>query len=173
MKNLPLPFFLLVLFTTSSFNFILAQNDSSVFKNRIYAELGGPCGHYSLSYERRVYEKRNKFLSVAVGFSPSLFTGFDDYSSPFTPRLSFQIKNNIKFKKNYFEYGLALTNYLSSYRPFRFRTNRISLAILPLLGYSRDISNKFNIGLYFTPLVYEAGYEFTPWGAVRIAYRLN
>ena len=175
MKTIILPFslFFVLFFTTSSWNNLLAQSDSSLFKNRIYVELGGPCGHYSLSYEKRIYEKRNKFLSVAIGIAPTLFTGFHDLSSPVTPRLSCQIKNNIKFKKNYFEYGLALTNYLYSDKPFKFRFNRVSLAIFPLLGYSRDLTKKFNLGLSFTPLVYDDGYDFTPWGAVRLGYRLN
>ena len=155
-----------------SCNALFSQVDTSLFKNRISFELGGPLGYYSLNFERRVYEKRKRFLSMAVGVSA--IPSSDPYygSKRFSPRLSFQIKDNIKFKKNYFEYGLALTNYYWTYSLIH-NFDESSLAIFPILGYSRDISNKFNLGLYFTPLVYDDGYDFTAWGAVRLGYQLN
>lgn len=158
---------------TISCNYLFSQKDSSFFKNRIILELGGPCGHYSAIYERRVYERKNKFLSLAISLAPTLLKSNDYNSSNFTPRLSFQIKDHLKFKKSYFEYGIALTNYYYSNKPFNLNVNNIYIAILPIIGFSRDFTAKFNLGLYFTPLIYDEGYDFYYWGAIRLGYRLN
>ena len=158
---------------TVSHNVVFSQPDTLFFKNKICFELGGPGGHYSVNYERRVYEKENRFLSIAVGFSPTLLKYQDNYTSRFLPELSFQIKDNLKRKKNSFEYGLAFTNYLQSNKPFYFSLSSISLEIFPIIGFRRDITNKFNLGFDFTPLVYDEGYDFMPWGAIRLGYRLN
>ncbi|OFX51642.1 MAG: hypothetical protein A2046_09790 [Bacteroidetes bacterium GWA2_30_7] len=166
-------FSIVLLFLTLFFNNkVFSQNDS-LFKNRINIEMGGVAAHYSVNIEKRLFNKTKNYLTVILGFSPSLAINSPEIYSKLSPRVYLQIKDNIKFKKNYLEFGASSTVYYWINKPFSIKTQRLHLALFPIIGYSRDISKKINLGFYFTPIVYDVKPDFILWGAIKLGYNLN
>lgn len=156
---------LIVVFFTS---IAYAQTDSIKLRS-VFIELGGIAGQYSINYDKIVYTKNNDGLILGVGFAPTLLIEFD-----FSPRIPIQAKWFRKINKHIIEAGIGIVPYVYYDTNISFGRNLkdTELAILGQIGYKYLLPNRdLYLGIAFTPLIFDQGFDLFPWGALRFGRR--
>ncbi len=132
----------------------IALHSISQSKNTLNLEFFGKSVIYSLSYERHLFEKANKNISVSFGFGILPLKNVQVYSLPAN------IYYNIGLKTTKLELIGGMTYLMASQRndetkPFR---NSAQLLLSTGIGIKKTIG-KFNLRANFTPLwgLYQTG----------------
>jgi len=174
---------LIILFTVlffSSQSIITAQEStpSNLSKNYVSFEVGGSGGAYSFNYGRIIFKNNKWQMEANIGFSVMPVLLYDTYKFyPTIPfgvsvlygsghhRLKFGIQNTlysgyvyVNPKQNEYRNGALISK--PEYK------SKFHESILPVIGYQYQINTNFFVNVVFTPLVYDNGFTFTPWGGI-------
>jgi hypothetical protein len=146
------------------------QNDSTIKRNSLCAELGGTGIYYSLGYDRDIVAKKNWGLTIGAGLS-----GFK-YREAVNLLFPIQVKAYYKLKRHKLEFGLGVTplyyHYVSdsSGDNYYHESDGSNTYFFAVLGDKYALfNNRWYIGIAFTPVIM---YDNTmyPWGALRVGY---
>jgi len=149
---------------------LVAQTDSLV-KNRVYLEVLGPGGLYSINYERIIKTNGLAGLSTRIGISYDFFG--NSFFYPLDIHFSFGKKRKLEVgggvsviwnlvydkkevREKYKGMGVA------SVPPFR-------ILYYPLVGYSQNLKKNFFFAVRITPILsYNNAQQYViiPWGGV-------
>jgi hypothetical protein len=148
---------------------INAQNNTFKF-NRVYVEIGGFAGWYSVNYERNFTLSDRWRIAGGIGFSPTLYWSELLYDYDFSPRIPIRLKFIYTSGNHSFENGLALTPYFHSkhINSSKF-IERSEFAFFFPIGYKYSFCKKnFFIGATITPILYNSELQNFPIGALEL-----
>jgi hypothetical protein len=170
--------FALILFTGQSIITAQESNPSSLSKNYISLEVGGSGGAYSFNYGRTVFKNKNWQMEANIGFSVMPVLLYDTYK--FYPTIPFGVSVLYGSGNHRLKLGIQNTLYSgyvyvnpkqSEYRNGALISkpeyqSKFHESILPVIGYQYQISSHYFVNVVFTPLVFDNGFTFTPWGGI-------
>lgn len=141
--------------------------------NNIFIALGGPAGHYSLNYGNNIYFDKHYGLGGSIGISPSLIPISKGEKFQFSPRFTVQVQGLYRVHAHELELGGATSTYTYYYpHNTEHKFDKMQTAIFFDAGYSYKFNNGLYTGIYFTPMLFDAGKaSFKLWGCVRLGYR--
>ena len=144
-------------------SFLNAGEQTFNAKNTVFLELAGKAGNYSINYDRIFWEQNKSIVSAGIGFAPSLI----DKEWDMSPRIPIQVNYFYKIHNNHYgEAGIGYTPYWNKYRGLR---NLLFTGI----GYRYQIlEGGLFIKANFSPLIFENGFTFIPWGSLGIGMSL-
>jgi hypothetical protein len=126
--------------------------------NAVFIEFGGIGGHYSVNYDRILLGGDFIKLSGRIGFTPSLI----EKDIEFSPRIPIQANALFCFQDHYGVAGIGNTLYWN-------REQRTRNALFITLGYRyQPRGGGLFVQAEFTPLVFDTGITFFPWGGLGI-----
>lgn len=146
--------------------------------NTVYFEIGGSGGAYSFNYGRTLFKNKSWQLSAHIGLSVMPVLLYDSYTV--YPVLPIGVSALYGTGRHFLKFGLANTVYLSyTYRnPAQSEydngvqihkpnyDSKMRDSIFPLIGYQYQINSNYFANIIFSPLIYDNGFSFFPWGGI-------
>ena len=147
-------------------------------KNSVYFEIGGSGGAYSFNYGRMLFKNESWRVNATVGLSVMPVMLYDSYN--IYPVIPLGISALYGSGHHCLEIGLTNAFYLgyqyqnptlSEYqhgvqihKP-KYST-KMHNSIFPLIGYQYQINSKYFAHIVLSPLIYDNGFSFFPWGGI-------
>lgn len=147
-------------------------------KNSVYLEIGGSGGAYSLNYGKTFFNIEKWQLRAHIGFSVMSVMLYDSYRV--YPVFPFGLNALYGSGRHYLKLGLANTLYLG----YQYQNpaqseyengvqihkpkynSKLHDSIFPLIGYHYQFNSKYFAHIVFSPLIYDNGFSFFPWGGI-------
>ncbi len=144
----------------------------------VYFEIGGSGGVYSFNYGRTLFKNKSWELSANIGLSLTPVLLYDSYSV--YPVVPLGVSALYGSGHHFLKLGLTNTVYLGyTYRnPAQSEydngvqihkpkyDSKMHDSIFPLIGYQYQINSTYFAHIVLSPLIYDNGFSFFPWGGI-------
>lgn len=170
--------FSLILIALQTAVFAVESMQAAQKTNALYFEIGGSGGAYSFNYSKIFYKNGHWQISANIGLSVMPVLLYDSYAVyPVVP-LGIAVLRGAG--RHFLKLGLANTVYFGyTYRNptqseydngMQIHKPQYDLkghnSIFPLIGYHYQINSKYFAHILASPLIYDNGFSFFPWGGV-------